>query len=177
MKQLAEQNQTLLQKELELGRQVAEQAAVAQASVSRASVAQAPAAQAAAPVPAAQTMSGGPPAIAAASGATSATAAAGAAPTSAGATVTSAGAASASAGAAFSNVRLWGYGEIYYTRPTRDPARAQADLARAVFGIGYAFDSRTQFHSEYELEHPIPSSTDSGEFEVEQFYLDRRLSH
>ena len=176
MKQLAEQNQTLLQKELELERQVAQQAAVAQASVSRASVAQAPASQASAPVPAAQTMSGATPAIAAASGATSATAAAGAAPTSAGATVTSAGAASASAGAAFSNVRLWGYGEIYYTRPTRDPARAQADLARAVFGIGYAFDSRTEFNSEYEVEHAIASSTDSGEFEVEQFYVDRRLS-
>jgi hypothetical protein len=166
MKQLAQRNQTLLQKELELERQVAQQAAVAQASAlaaaAHASVAQAPVSQASAPVSLVQTMSGAVSADTTASGAASATAAAGAAP--------------ASAGAAFSNVRLWGYGEIYYARPTRDPGKAQADLARAVFGIGYAFDSRTEFNSEYEVEHAIASSTDSGEFEVEQFYVDRELS-
>jgi hypothetical protein len=166
MKQLAEQNQTLLQKELELERQVAQQAAVAQAAAAQASVPQAPVSPASAPAPLAQTMSGAAPAATAASGATSATTAAGAA----------AGAGPASAGAAFSNVRLWGYGEIYYTRPTRDPGKAQADLARAVFGIGYSFDSRTEFNSEFEVEHAIASSTDVGEFEVEQFYVDRRLN-
>ena len=35
----------------------------------------------------------------------------------------------------------------------------QADLARAVFGIGYAFDGRTEFNSEFEVEHAIASST------------------
>jgi hypothetical protein len=84
--------------------------------------------------------------------------------------------AAASAGAAFSNVRLWGYGEIYYTHPTRDPGKTQADLARAVFGIGYSFDDRTEFNSEFEVEHAVASSSDVGEFEVEQFYVDRRLS-
>src|SRR6202040_3135560 len=79
-------------------------------------------------------------------------------------------------GAASSNVRLWGYGELYYTPPTRDPGKAQADLARAVFGIGYSFDSRTEFNSEFEVEHAVASSSDVGEFEVEQFYVDRRLS-
>jgi hypothetical protein len=128
MRQLAEQNQTLLQKELELERQVTQQSAALQ-----------------------------PPA---------------APPVVSDATTNS----SASAAAAFSNVRLWGYGEIYYTRPTRDPAKTQADLARAVFGIGYAFDGRTEFNSEFEVEHAIASSTDVGEFEVEQFYVDRRLS-
>jgi hypothetical protein len=152
MRQLAEQNQTLLQKELELERQVAQQAAVAQAPVPQAS----------APAPPAPTMSGAAPTVATASGTTSAATAAGAPP--------------ASAGAAFSNVRLWGYGEIYYTRPTRDPGKAQADLARAVFGIGYSFDSRTEFNSEFEVEHAVASSSDVGEFEVEQFYVDRRLS-
>ena len=153
MRQLSEQNQTLLQKELDLERQVARQAALAQAAVSQASAAQAAVSQTSAPAP---------PATAVAGTAAGAAGAAGAAP--------------ASAGAAFSNVRLWGYGEIYYTRPTRDPGKAQADLARAVFGIGYAFDSRTEFNSEYEVEHAIASATDSGEFEVEQFYVDRRLS-
>jgi opacity protein-like surface antigen len=88
----------------------------------------------------------------------------------------SAAATPASSGAAFSNVRLWGYGEIYYTHPTHDPARSQADLARAVFGIGYAFDSRTEFNSEFEVEHAVSSASDVGEFEVEQFYVDHQVS-
>jgi opacity protein-like surface antigen len=100
------------------------------------------------------------------------------APPSAGASATAsmAAAAPASTGAAFSNVRLWGYGEIYYTHPTHDPARSQADLARAVFGIGYAFDSRTEFNSEFEVEHAVSSADDVGEFEVEQFYVDHQVN-
>ena len=78
--------------------------------------------------------------------------------------------------ASLENLRLWGYGEIYYNRPSREPNRTQADLARAVFGIGYRFDSRTEFNSEYEVEHAVASSSDPGEFEVEQFYLDRQLN-
>jgi hypothetical protein len=77
---------------------------------------------------------------------------------------------------AFSNVRLWGYGEIYYTRPSSEPKMAEADLARAVFGIGYSFDARTEFNSEFEVEHAVSSASDVGEFEVEQFYVDRQLS-
>ncbi len=87
------------------------------------------------------------------------------------------GAAADAAGTgAFSNVRLWGYGEVYYTHPTHDTTRAQADLARAVFGIGYAFDAKTEFNSEYEIEHAVSSSSDVGEFEVEQFYVDRQVN-
>ena len=78
--------------------------------------------------------------------------------------------------AALENLRLWGYGELYYNRPSRDANRTQADLARAVFGIGYRFDSRTEFNSEYEVEHGVASADDPGEFEVEQFYLDRQLN-
>jgi hypothetical protein len=74
------------------------------------------------------------------------------------------------------NVKLWGYGEVYYTDPLHERQRAQADLARAVFGIGYSFDSRTEFNSEYEVEHAVASSSDVGEFEVEQFYVDRQLN-
>jgi len=76
----------------------------------------------------------------------------------------------------FDKLRLWGYGEIYYTRPTTRPQDAQADLARAVFGIGYAFSDRTSFNSEYEVEHAVSSANDVGEFEVEQFYLDHQLA-
>lgn len=84
--------------------------------------------------------------------------------------------AAASAEELFGGVKLWGYGELYYTRPTHDSERAQADLARAVFGIGYSFNSRTEFNSEFEVEHAVSSATDPGEFEVEQLYIDRQLS-
>jgi hypothetical protein len=86
------------------------------------------------------------------------------------------GAAGSLGGSLANGLRLWGYGEIYYTRPTHEPSQAQFDLARAVFGIGYAFDERTEFNSEYEVEHAVSSAEDVGEFEVEQFYLDRRLN-
>jgi hypothetical protein len=83
----------------------------------------------------------------------------------------------ANAASPFGNgLKLWGYGEVYYTRPTRDEKEAQADLARAVFGIGYTFDSRTEFNSEFEVEHAVASATDPGEFEVEQFYIDREIN-
>ena len=73
-------------------------------------------------------------------------------------------------------LRLWGYGEVYYTDPVKDRSQSQFDLARAVFGIGYQFDPRTEFNSEYEVEHAVASASDAGEFEVEQFYVDRRLN-
>jgi hypothetical protein len=71
---------------------------------------------------------------------------------------------------------LWGYGEIYYTDPLSHSRRAQADLARAVVGIGYQFDSQTVFNSEYEVEHAVSSSSDVGEFEVEQFFVDYQIN-
>jgi hypothetical protein len=82
---------------------------------------------------------------------------------------------SVSANSLLAGLKLWGYGEVYYTRPTHDTTHAQADLARAVFGIGYKFDDRTEFNSEYEVEHAVASAQDPGEFEVEQFYVDRQL--
>jgi len=74
------------------------------------------------------------------------------------------------------NLSLWGYGEVYYTHPVHASALSQFDLARAVFGIGYRFDDRTVFNSEYEVEHAVASAADRGEFEVEQFYVDRQLT-
>jgi opacity protein-like surface antigen len=79
-------------------------------------------------------------------------------------------------GSYLGGVKLWGYGEIYYTHPTHDYERTEADLARAVFGIGYSFNDRTEFNSEFEVEHAVASASDPGEFEVEQFYIDRQLN-
>jgi len=75
-----------------------------------------------------------------------------------------------------SGATLWGYGEVNYNRTTDDKSQAQMDLRRAVFGIGYKFDSRTRFVSEFEIEHAIASADDSGEVEVEQFYVDHQLT-
>ncbi|HEX7639634.1 MAG TPA: porin, partial [Burkholderiaceae bacterium] len=75
------------------------------------------------------------------------------------------------------DLSLWGYGEIYYTHPTHDPALTRFDLARAVFGIGYQLDERTSFNSEFEVEHAVASASDQGEFEVEQFYVDHQFDH
>lgn len=74
------------------------------------------------------------------------------------------------------DLSLWGYGEVYYTHPVHDTSKTEFDLARAVFGIGYRFDDRTNFNSEYEVEHAVSSASDKGEFEVEQFNIDHQLA-
>ena len=70
---------------------------------------------------------------------------------------------------------IWGYGEMYYTHP-KDANASETDLARAVFGIGYQFDDKTRFNSEFEVEHAVASASDPGEFEVEQFYVDHKFN-
>jgi hypothetical protein len=78
--------------------------------------------------------------------------------------------------AAVSQATLWGYGEINYNRPRNDGSQTQMDLRRAVFGIGYRFNENTRLMSEFEVEHAVASADDSGEMEVEQFYIDHKLS-
>ena len=80
------------------------------------------------------------------------------------------------AGGISPDLSLWGYGEVYYDRPVHAPELTQADLARAVIGVGYRFDDRTLFNSEFEVEHAVSSANDRGEFEVEQFYVDHQLA-
>ncbi len=81
-----------------------------------------------------------------------------------------------SGGGLSDKLNIWGYGEAYYMHPVHDTSQNQFDLARAVFGIGYRFDDRTVFNSEYEVEHAVASASDRGEFEVEQFYVDHELA-
>ncbi|MDB5967775.1 MAG: porin [Hydrocarboniphaga sp.] len=107
---------------------------------------------------------------------------AGAKPTTAG-TSTAASAASGHAGAATAaasdekQLSIYGYGEIAYNHYDHDSSRTQADLSRAVFGFGYRFNDSTHFLSEFEFEHAVTSSDDSGEAEVEQFYVDHSFNH
>jgi len=74
------------------------------------------------------------------------------------------------------NVQWFGYGELNYSRPTGDSSAATADVGRFVLGASYAFDDKTRFVSELELEHAVSSADDPGEVEVEQAYIERRLS-
>lgn len=71
---------------------------------------------------------------------------------------------------------MFGYGEFNYNRPTRNPSLAQATVRRAVFGFGYRFNERLRFVSEIEFENAVVSSTDAGEAEIEQAYLDYAFS-
>ncbi len=73
-------------------------------------------------------------------------------------------------------VAIFGYGEVNYYAPVQRGDLKRLDLARAVFGFGYTFDDRTQFDSEFEIEHAVASAADAGELEVEQFYVDRQLT-
>ncbi len=74
------------------------------------------------------------------------------------------------------NLSVFGYGEIGYSRPSRNTNDTRADIGRAVFGFGYRFDEKTRFASEFEVEHAIASSGDAGEFAVEQFYVDHMFT-
>ncbi|TAM11982.1 MAG: porin [Nevskiaceae bacterium] len=82
----------------------------------------------------------------------------------------------AGASSPWDHLSIYGYGEVNYYHPTHRADLTTADLARAVFGFSYAYDDRTHFYSEFEIEHAVASSEDRGEFEVEQFYVDHRLA-
>jgi hypothetical protein len=71
---------------------------------------------------------------------------------------------------------FFGYGEVNYENYPRNRAQTQADLARAVIGIGHRFDEKTRFVAEFEWEHAIASADDQGESEVEQFYVERSFT-
>jgi Phosphate-selective porin O and P len=69
-----------------------------------------------------------------------------------------------------------GYGEFNYNRFREDDRESKADLRRFVFGLNHRFDDRLTFHSEVELEHAVVSKDDQGEIEIEQAWLDYRVS-
>ena len=69
----------------------------------------------------------------------------------------------------------FGYGELNYSRPTGENSATTADVGRFVLGASYRFDDKTRFVSELELEHAVSSSSDPGEIEVEQAYIERRI--
>jgi hypothetical protein len=71
---------------------------------------------------------------------------------------------------------LTSYGEINYNRPTHDSKNTVADLRRFVLGYQHRFDDKTKVVTELEVEHAVSSSSDRGEVEVEQAYIERQLT-
>ncbi len=71
-----------------------------------------------------------------------------------------------------------GYGEIAYNHyRNTDAHNSEADLRRFVLFLGHRFNDDLRFVSEMEIEHAVASKDDNGEVEVEQMYLDYRLSN
>lgn len=63
-----------------------------------------------------------------------------------------------------------GYGEITLNAPSN--GEAVIDFRRFVLFFGHDFSEHIRFYSEFEVEHAVASSTDAGEAEIEQGYLD-----
>ena len=70
-----------------------------------------------------------------------------------------------------------GYGELNYTRPTKNASAAEADARRVVLGISHRFDDKTKMVAEFEWEHAVTSASDRGEVEVEQAYVEREFGN
>jgi hypothetical protein len=75
------------------------------------------------------------------------------------------------------NTTVSSYGEIGYTRPTKQADASNTDVQRAVIGMQHRFDDRTRMVAEWEWEHAITSSQDSGESEVEQLWVEREFDN
>ncbi len=78
------------------------------------------------------------------------------------------------AAAGIAATAIGGYGELTLNAPAIGPS--VVDLRRLVLFVGHNFNERIRFYSELEVEHAVASSTDQGEFEVEQAYLDGLFS-
>src|SRR5581483_7006526 len=70
-----------------------------------------------------------------------------------------------------SSTTIGSYGEIGYSRPTKQPEMANTSIGRAVLFVGHRFDEQTKMVAEFEWENAITSSGDNGEAEVEQLYV------
>jgi len=80
-----------------------------------------------------------------------------------------------SSGLANGGTNIVGYGEMAYSK-FRESGNATADLTRFVFGFNHRFDERLTLHSEIEIEHAVVSADDKGEAEVEQAWVNYKLS-
>jgi hypothetical protein len=75
-----------------------------------------------------------------------------------------------------SRLSMFGYGEMYYTRPRHNASDAMATARRGVLGFAYRFNDRTRFAAELEIENAVVSSTDKGEAAFEQLYVEHDIN-
>jgi len=80
-----------------------------------------------------------------------------------------------SSGLANGGTNIVGYGEVGYSK-FRQSGNATADLQRFVFGFNHRFDERLTLHSEVEFEHAVVSADDHGEAEIEQAWVNYKMS-
>ena len=71
---------------------------------------------------------------------------------------------------------LSSYGEIGYSRPSKNSSVTQTDIGRFVLGFQHSFNERTKVVAELEVEHAVASAGDRGEVEVEQVYVEHRIN-
>ena len=69
------------------------------------------------------------------------------------------------------------YGEVGYNRPSQSPAGATVDVQRAVIALAHRFDDQTRMVGEWEWEHAVTSSSDQGESEVEQLWVEHEFGN
>ncbi len=72
-----------------------------------------------------------------------------------------------------SKYKFGGYGELHYGNTDSGNS---VDFHRFVLFNGYDFNENTRFYSELEVEHALSGDGKPGEVEVEQAYIEHRLS-
>lgn len=75
-----------------------------------------------------------------------------------------------------SDTTLTAYGEIGYSRPSKNSSATQTDVGRFVTGFQHRFNEHTKVVAELEVEHAVASAGDRGEVAVEQMYVEHRLN-
>ena len=75
-----------------------------------------------------------------------------------------------------SGTTLTAYGEIGYSRPSKNSSATQTDVGRFVTGFQHRFNERTKVVAELEVEHAVASAGDRGEVAIEQVYVEHRLN-
>ncbi len=75
-----------------------------------------------------------------------------------------------------SDTTIGGYGELNYNGYLKDSSRNLADARRVVLFVGHKFNDKLSLVTEFEVEHAIASSSDKGEFAIEQAYLNYRFN-
>jgi len=72
-----------------------------------------------------------------------------------------------------SGLSFGGYGELHYNQLEQNGTDiVELDLHRVVFFIGYDFNDKARFVSEFEVEHVLASGGSRGAVELEQAYLE-----